>query len=802
MSGKPLPEAKDDQDTCLDVINDAVSDEPGVVGVILNSAEERVSFDYDPTAISETAIARVADDLAPTLHQRWSTCTMRLGRQGGRACEACALSLEHRVEDMAGVRRATASYMGGALSVTYDDALVSPDELLHRVRELGVSASPSAAQLPGVAAEPSEPTVILPGLPDWLTLERVEAIFTAITFLAMMSGLIAEKVLAMPALATISYIIAYVSGGAFGLKAGLESLRNRTIDVDILMLLAALGAAFVGARFEGAMLLFLFSLSNVLQNYALGRTRSAIRSLMKLRPEEALVRRGANTVILSPDRCLVGDLVIIRPGERIPLDGLVIEGESSVDQASLTGESMPVTKNVGDSVFAGTINQHGSLEVRVTRLARDSTIAKLIKLVEEAQSEKAPTQRVIDKVEQYYAIGVIVATMLAIVVPVFVLQEDFDAAFYRAMTLLVAASPCAVVISTPATVLSAIGNGARNGVLFKGGAYVEQAAAIKVVAFDKTGTLTTGKPQVTDLVRLDPEQTSEEELLALAAAVESRSEHPLARAVVREATDRQVEWSAAESFQSTSGLGVRAMVEGRQTLIGSRQYLSQFDVGGLAAAAAIMHRLEKEGETSIAVAACAAGEQVVQVMGVIGLADTLRPDAAKVVARLKALGLERVVMLSGDNKQVARGIAAEAGLDDYYAELLPGDKLNVLHTLAEDYGPVAMVGDGVNDAPALAAATIGIAMGAAGTDVALETADIVLMADDLGKIPYVIDLSRRTRKTLVQNLVFAFGVIAILVAAVFNVGLPLPLSVIGHEGSTVIVSLNGLRLLKYQPESD
>jgi Cd2+/Zn2+-exporting ATPase len=796
MSNKSLLESKDDQDTCLDVINDAVSDEPGVVGVILNSAEERVSFDYDPSAISETAIARVADDLAPTLHQRWSTCTMRLGRQGGRACEACALSLEHRVENMGGVRRATASYMGGALSVTYDDALVSPDELLRRVRELGVSASPSAAQR---AEQLPEHVAILPGLPDWLTPERVEAIFTAITFLAMMLGLVAEKLLAMPTLATVSYVIAYASGGAFGLMAGLESLRNRTIDVDILMLLAALGAAFVGARFEGAMLLFLFSLSNVLQNYALGRTRSAIRSLMQLRPEEALVRRGVNIVVLSPDRCVVGDRVIVRPGERVPLDGLVIEGESSIDQASLTGESMPVIKKVGDSVFAGTINQEGSLEVRVTRLARDSTIAKLIKLVEEAQSEKATTQRVIDKVEQYYAIGVIVATILAIVVPVFVLQEDFDTAFYRAMTLLVAASPCAVVISTPATVLSAIGNGARNGVLFKGGAYVEQAATIKVIAFDKTGTLTIGKPQVTDIVSLDPEQTSEEELLTLAAAVEARSEHPLAKAVVREATARQVEWSPAESFQSTSGLGVRALVEGRQAFIGSRHYFSQFDAEGMTRAAAIMHRLEEEGKTSVTVAAQAAGDQAVKVLGVLGLADVLRPDAAHVVARLKALGLARVVMLTGDNESVARGIAAKAGLDDYYAELLPGDKLSVLRTLAEEYGPVAMVGDGVNDAPALAAATIGIAMGAAGSDVALETADIVLIADDLGKIPYVMDLSRRTRKTLVQNLVFAFAVIAILVAAVFNVGLPLPLSVMGHEGSTVLVSLNGLRLLKYQP---
>jgi Cd2+/Zn2+-exporting ATPase len=457
---------------------------------------------------------------------------------------------------------------------------------------------------------------------------------------------------------------------------------------------------------------------------------------------------------------------------------------------------MPVAKDVGDMVFAGTINQQGSLEVSVIRLARDSTIARLIQLVEEAQSEKAETQRFIDRAEQYYAVGVIAFTALAIIVPLLFLQEAFQPAFYRAMTLMVAASPCALVISTPATVLSAIGNGARKGILFKGGVYVERAAEIKVIAFDKTGTLTEGKPQVTD-VRLIDQRLSEDELLALAGAVESRSEHPLAQAVVRAAELRQLELADATGFQASAGLGVQAVVNGETFVVGNGRLIRRFNSSGLEAAEAAAVGLQDEGKTAVILAHLINNETEAHILGVIGIADVLRPTAARVIRELKALGIERTVMLTGDNERVAKAIAAEAGVDSYYAELMPEDKMGLLKELADRYGPVAMIGDGVNDAPALATADIGIAMGAAGTDVALETADIVLMADDLTKIPYVIALSRKTRRTLVQNLAFALGVIVVLVAAVLGFSLALPLSVIGHEGSTVLVSLNGLRLLGF-----
>lgn len=631
--------------------------------------------------------------------------------------------------------------------------------------------------------------------------QRVEVAFTIVTFVAMMGGLAAEWLDAPRFLPISLYVIAYITGGYYGLQAGLASLRELTIDVDLLMVLAALGAALVGAPFEGAMLLFLFSLSNVLQTYAMDRTRNAIRALMALRPAEATVQRDGETATLPIEEIRVGDLMVVKPGERLALDGRIVEGRSSLDQAAITGESIPVAKEPGDAVLAGSINERGGLLVEVTRLAQDSTLARLIKMVEEAQGQKAQTQRFIEKAEQYYALGVILMTAVAIVLPLFLLNEPFNTTFYRAMSLMVAASPCAIVISTPATVLSAIGNGARRGVLFKGGVYVERAADIKVLAFDKTGTLTEGKPRVTDVTVCDAcWEGDEADLLRLVASVESKSEHPLAQAIVAAAQERGLALSEVTEFASETGLGVLATVEQRRIAVGNLRYFANWEVDGLETAVSALDRFQDEGKTTVLVADVTENGRQAHILGVLAIADVLRPDVAGIIARIKKAGVERVVMLTGDNERVAAAIARQSGVDAYHAELLPQDKMRLLNELAEQYGPVAMVGDGVNDAPALAAADIGIAMGAAGTDVALETADIVLMSDDLGKIPYVIGLSRRTRQTLVQNLVFAIGVILVLIGAVLGVGLALPLSVIGHEGSTVLVSLNGLRLLRYREE--
>ncbi|MEL7674758.1 MAG: heavy metal translocating P-type ATPase, partial [Chloroflexota bacterium] len=534
-------------------------------------------------------------------------------------------------------------------------------------------------------------------------------------------------------------------------------------------------------------LLFLFSLSNVLQDYAIGRSRDAIRSLFALYPEEAHVQRGEQVVTVPIAEIQVGETVLIRPGERIPVDGVVVRGQTSVDQATITGESMPVEKGEGDKVFAGTLNQNGAIDVRVTQHASQSTLARIIHMVEEAQHRKAPSQRFLEDFEQYYALGVIAATALVLAVPWLLLGHGFHSSFYRAMVLLVVASPCALVISVPAAFLSAIAAGARKGVIFKGGAHLEQMSTIKVVAFDKTGTLTAGRPSVTDLVPASG--VSVDELLRVSAAVEARSEHPLSRAVRQAAEARGIPLETVEEFEAVTGQGVGGALDGQIVRVGRLRFIEHCAGHPPADLMAAHDRLKAEGKTVLF--ACAGGAW----LGVIAVADRLREEAAALVSALHAAGVERVVMLTGDNERVGQNIAREAGIDHVYAELLPEDKARIMEELEREVGPVAMVGDGVNDAPALAAATVGIAMGAAGTDVALETADVVLMGDDLPTIPYAIKLSQRARRVVWQNIAFALSVIVALVIGTFLIDLPLPMGVIGHEGSTVIVVLNGLRLL-------
>ena len=557
------------------------------------------------------------------------------------------------------------------------------------------------------------------------------------------------------------------------------------------MLLAAIGAACVNHAFEGASLLFLFSLSNVLQGYAIERTRKAIESLMQLRPENALVRRNGETVTLPIDDLLVGDRVVVRPGERVPLDGVVIEGQSSLDEASLTGESFPVSKKSGDPVFAGTINQTGALEIQVMKLAKDSTLARLIQLVEEAQSEKAKTQRWLDQAEQYYAIVVILFTLSLIAGPMlFIPNAKFAEVFYRAMTVMVVASPCALIISTPATILSAIGGAARRGVLFKGGAHLEKTAGVTVVVFDKTGTITEGKARVTDLFAIEEERT-----LQMASSVESKSEHPLALAIVMECKRRLLTVPECSDFQSVSGQGASALVDGVRIAVGNERYFETYTPVDFEASRLKMRRFQESGKTAVIVAKI--DGKIATALGVIAIADVLRADAASAIAKLKKIGIKRVIMLTGDNRHVAEAVAKQAGIEEVYADLQPEDKMRIIKQIRED-DEVAMVGDGVNDAPALAAASVGIAMGAAGTDVAMETADVVLMSNNLHNVAFAIGLSRHAKKVVYQNLTFALSVIVLLIASALGLHLPLTLGVIGHEGSTVLVCLNGLRLLVFR----
>jgi Cd2+/Zn2+-exporting ATPase len=724
----------------------------------------------------------------PALQKR----TLRLD---GAACEAAAIRLERKVEKIPGVRRATATYLGKILCLTFDDTVSDEEAVMEGVRATGAAVKPYE----------------VPRLEEITLWQKVRAgelneeISCALGFVFLIVSKICEHLPHVPAATTWTlYAGAYLFCGQQGVRSALASLREKVLDVDVLMVLAAIGAGIVGQPFEGALLLFLFSFSNVLQSYALQRTQKAIHSLLKLRPDKALLKCNGGTKLVRVESLQVGDIVVVRPGEHIPVDGKITEGSSSVDESSLTGESMPVSKTVGAPLFAGTLNQSGGLEIAVTKRAEDSTLARMVKLVEEAQAEKSKTQRFLEEAEQYYASGVIAFTAVVWFVPWLFWHQPFAEAFYRAMTVMVVASPCALVISTPATVLSAIGGAARRGILIKGGSHLERTAQIDIVAFDKTGTLTVGRPTVTEMVdaagahQLDaPLPSGLADLLASAAALEAKSEHPLATAIIKSATALKLASPEATDFQSTAGKGAEATVNGVRLVIGSERLFRELQAVGMDSIATHSAPLSKRGKTCVWVGS-RVGDSVTA-LAVLALADTIRHEARDIAASLHKLGVKKVVMLTGDQSAVAHAIAEEAGVDEVLAELLPEAKVEAIRALKKQ-GRVMMVGDGVNDAPALATSDLGVAMGAAGTDIAMETADVVLMGDKLENITILIGIARHARRVLWQNLIFASSVILVLLIAAFGINLPLPMGVVGHEGSTVLVCLNGLRLLLYMPK--
>lgn len=655
--------------------------------------------------------------------------------------------------------------------------------------------------------------------PEWRTRafwkENYELALALITLVALLTGWLGGEVTnTLPDWGvTLAALIAFGAGGYSGVLGAWAQARQGKFDIDFLMLAAALGAALIGEWTEGALLLFLFTLSGALETYAMGRTRKAIESLGKLRPEIALVRRGDREELLPVGQLVIGDVVIVKPGDRLPVDGIIISGASSVDQSAITGESVPVSKHLHDQVFAGTINGGGALEVEVTKLASESTLSRIISLVAEAQEDATPTQQFIDRFSQPYTYTVIGATLLAIVLPRLFLQESFDVTLYRAMTLLVVASPCALVISTPASALSAIAAAARQGVLFKGGAYLELLGKTNILAFDKTGTLTPGKPVVTNVHPLT--NHSVENLLRMAASAETLSEHHIAKAVIEKAQLMGLELEKPIDFKAIPGEGIMARFarpEHVETIyIGNDRLFMNQKMDLSPAIRMIGAALQRQGKTVMLVVRRSTVEDTLgadrdwEVMGYIAVADVLRPEAAAAVSQLKASGIERIVMMTGDNQAAATFIASEVGIHEVHADLLPEQKLELVKELRQ-HGNVAMVGDGVNDAPALATANVGVAMGAGGTDVALETADVVLMSSNLAMLPFVLQLSRRANSIIRQNVTFSVSVIVFLVLAtillpIFFEGflLPLPLGVVGHEGSTLIVVANGLRLLRMRP---
>ncbi|WP_299282592.1 heavy metal translocating P-type ATPase [Thermoflexus sp.] len=620
----------------------------------------------------------------------------------------------------------------------------------------------------------------------WVLEERrLEFPLVGVTLAALLGGLLSRFL--APSLTGAFWVIAYFAGGFYGVIDGAAALRSGRLDVNLLMLLSALGAAFIGHAEEGATLLFLFSLSNALQTMALERTRQAIRKLLDLRPAMARRLREGREEQIPVEEIRVGDRLLVRPGERIPADGQVVAGFSAIDESMLTGESIPVPKGPGDLVFGGTLNGYGALEIEVTCPASDTMLTRIIRLVEEAQAQRARTQQAIDRFEQRYAWAVLGGAALTLLLSG-LFGEPFDRSFYRAMTLLVVASPCALVISTPAAFLSAIAAGARRGLLFKGGMALEVLARVRVVAMDKTGTLTENRVAVQAIHAL--EGTGPDQVLGLAAAVEARSEHPIARAILEEARARGLSLPEIREVEARPGLGVIGRRNGDRIWVGSPRLFQQEGIALPPEVHAHLKAAEQAGRTALLV-------YDGRWRGVIEVADRVRPEAAEAVRALRRLGVE-VAMLTGDHPAVARAVAGAVGITRIEAGLLPEEKLERIRALAREIGPVAMVGDGVNDAPALAAASVGIAMGRMGSDVAIESADVVLLQDDLRRVAEAIALARAAMRTVWQNLAFASGVIALLVLLTFGVGLPLTLAVVGHEGSTLLVVLNGLRLLRWK----
>ena len=557
------------------------------------------------------------------------------------------------------------------------------------------------------------------------------------------------------------------------------------------MTVAIIGAAIIGEWSEGAVVVILFAVSEVLERYSMDKARASIRSLMNIAPKEALVRRNGREYSIHVNEIEVGDIMIVKPGEKIAMDGEVVSGISTVNQAAITGESVPADKNAGDEVFAGTLNGEGLIEVKITKLVDDTTIAKIIHLVEEAQAEKAPSQAFVDRFAKYYTPIIILVAFLVAIVPPLLFGADWSEWIYQGLAVLVVGCPCALVISTPVSIVTAIGNAAKNGVLVKGGVHLEEMGVLKAIAFDKTGTLTKGVPAVTDYKILSDENSSG--LFAVIAALENKSQHPLASAIVRKAEADAVSYmdKVMEDFTSVTGKGLKGTIDGIGYYIGSPKYLGEIVEDGIPAVVdEEISRLQSQGKTVMV-----AGVES-RVLALIAVADEVRESSREIVSRLHELGIEKTIMLTGDNKGTAEAIGTQAGVSEIVSDLLPEDKLNFIKALQKKHGKVAMVGDGINDAPALAAATVGVAMGGAGTDTALETADIALMADDLKKLPFTIKLSRRTLAIIKQNIGFSIGVKLLALLLVIPGWLTLWIAIFADMGATLIVTLNGLRLLR------
>ena len=806
----------DPDDTCAQLLTRRLATTKGIeqAHIVRDNGAAQLCLHYDPNQVTLDKVRRMVTDAGAILSDRYRH--EQIAFIGLDAADA-ADSVAQEIARLPGVLHARANYAAGIFAVAYDTTITQRPAIEQTIRRQG-------ARLP---ARPPAPTPVTPDhahdhahttehdhaehdhaedhgddhaghghgatpafLPQWMQ-ERWTMILVALAGLFLLIGWVGEAFFALPTtVVLVFYLLAYLAGGFDVATHAVPSLFKGKFDTDVLMLAAATGAAILGEWQEGAFLLFLFALGHAGEQYALDRARNAVNALGGLMPQTAQVRRGGQITELPIAHVQIGDVVVVRPGDRVPVDGTITSGASGVDQSPVTGESVPVQKNPGDEVFAGTVNQDAALDVEVSKLAQDNTLSRIMQLVAEAQSQQSPTQAFTQRFTAWFVPAVLVVTLLVIAVPPLLGWMPLRDSFYRAMLLLVAASPCALALGTPAAVLAGIAHAARNGVLIKGGVHLENLGALNVMAFDKTGTLTEGRFSVTDVQPFGG--VSERELLQVAAAVEQQSNHPLAQSVVRAAQERKLELPVAEGLENIQGKGVRSRVGGESVLIGTDALFANAGMVVPTSVTQAVDQLQANGRSTMIVS------QGGRFLGVLGLADTLRHNAAATMASLRKLGVQHLVMLTGDNQQVAQQIAATVGLTDVRAELLPENKLTAIKALQQQYGAIAMTGDGVNDAPALASATVGIAMGGAGTAVALETADVALMGDDLGKLPFAVGLSRAARAIIRQNLAVSLGVIGLLLLTSVSGFMQLSWAVIFHEGSTLVVVINALRLLGYK----
>jgi len=762
---------------CAAKVEKAVKRMPGVTSAQITFPLGKLQLDYDAT---QTGVKQVIDKIRALGYDAHETTAVASSNKEGTTtfrihgldCADCAAKLERRIAQVPGVETAQVVFATSKLMVSHRG---DTSEILSAIEKMGYSGKVDEGNL-------NRPEVIS----FWKSNQYV--IPTLISLLMLLFGLGTERIAVPSLVPNVFFLTGIILGGFLPAKNGISVLLNaRELDMNILMTIAVVGAAAIGQYEEAAAVVFLFSLGNTLQGYTLDKTRNSIRALMDLTPNEALVSRNGILITVPVGELEIEDLIVVRPGERIPMDGKVVKGFSSVNQAPITGESIPVEKNVGDEVYAGTINERGSLDIQVTRLAKDNTIARIIEMVEEAQGQRAPSQQFVDRFAKYYTPFVILGAALVAAVPTLIFGQPFHKWFYEAMAMLLVACPCALVISTPVSIVSAIGSAAKSGVLIKGGIYLEEAGALSVIAFDKTGTLTVGKPQVTDIIPLNG--YSEQEIVAISAAIESRSEHPLGEAIINYAREKAMNIPAITNFEAVLGKGARGDVDGKRYQIGNVRFFTDLGVNLLKAEEKIT-ALQNEGKTVMVL-----GNEN-EILGLLAVADVIRNNARMALESLKKAGIKKVVMLTGDNQRTAQAIAARVGIDEFKADLLPEDKVYAMQELLAQYQKVAMVGDGVNDAPAMAVSTVGIAMGVAGTDAALETADIALMADDLTKLSYAIKLSRKTLSIIKQNITFALVIKGLILLLVIPGWLTLWLAVAGDMGSSLLVTLNGMRLLR------